>query len=130
MCIKEVAKIHLFYLAQKVNIMTDARIDLGYLKKKLHTLDKDALIRLRGMLKDPYKVKWIKDAKDGVSKVISEGWEEAREKIDGHPIPEDAKEKLKSRTTFFELTHLDRVDFVTERNIKEILKEIDAILSQ
>ena len=110
--------------------MADARIDLGYLKKKLHTLDRTALIRLREMLKDPYKVKGIKDARDDVSKEISEGWEEVREQIKGHPIREDTKEKLKSRTTFFELMHLDRVDIAAERNIKEILKEIDEILSQ
>ena len=111
-------------------MMADAKIDLDYLKNKLHTLDKNTIIRLRGMLEDPYKVKWIKNARDDVSKAISEGWEEFREKIDGHPIPEDTMEKLKSRTTFFELMHLDRVDLVAERNIKEMLKEIDKILSQ
>ena len=110
--------------------MADARIDLDYLKKKLRTLDRNALIRLREMFKDPYKVKAIKDVRDDVSKEISEGWEEVREQIKGHPIPEDDKEKLKSRTTFFELMHLGRVDIAAERNIKEILKEIDKILSQ
>ena len=53
--------------------MTDARIDLDYLKKKLRTLDRNALIRLRETFKDPHKVKGIKDARDDVSKEISEG---------------------------------------------------------
>jgi hypothetical protein len=105
--------------------MADARIDLGYLKKKLRTLDRNALIRLREMFKDPYKVKGIKDARDDVSKEISEGWEEAREKIKRQPAPEDIKEKLNSETVFFELMHLDRVEMVAERNVKEILKEIE-----
>ena len=61
--------------------MTDARIDIDYLKKKLRTLDRNALIGLREMFKDPYRIKGIKDARDGVSKEISEGWEEVREQI-------------------------------------------------
>lgn len=104
------------------------KIDIDYLKKKLHTLDRGALLRLREMLEDPYKVKWIKEARDKVSSGISKGGEEVRKKIKERNIPEDVKEQLESYDIFFELKCLDVVEGVAEGNIKELIGEIDKIL--
>lgn len=104
------------------------KLTIDDLKRKLHTLDKWALLRLRKMLEDPYNIKWIKEARDKVSSGISKGGEEVRKKIRERDIPEDLKDNLESYDIFFELKCLDIVESVAEGNIKEIIGEIDKML--
>ena len=55
--------------------------------------------------------------------------EEAAKMIKEHPISEEERARLESRNMFAELKLYDIVDNSTKKNVKEIIEEIDKILS-
>jgi hypothetical protein len=106
------------------------RLSIGLLRRKVKTLNKEALLRLREMLTDPAILNLIAEPTKVMTQGLSDTCQNYRKNLEKSPGPEEYKQRLESQNITLELNTLNEIEQTARNNIQALLSEIDLLLKK